>query len=227
MELKSDVQRARAVLEDALVDLVYDGLAELKPVMHGGTAIWRCYGGNRFSRDIDFYVDVSKAGESEFQKNVHKLLLDKGYQIIEEKYNNKTDTIHFIVRGYGTTGKLDITLGGFAGEAVEYARVDGTRKIIYALGPEAILNEKIAAYSDKFGKGTAEIHDLYDMLILKDRIQSPSATMVRKLTKLLSLVENVPPENEKELSNLLLGGVAPSFKDTIKLLKAWLDKHTK
>lgn len=25
--------------------------------LHGGTAIWRCYSGNRFSEDVDAYVD--------------------------------------------------------------------------------------------------------------------------------------------------------------------------
>lgn len=227
MELRSDAQRARAILGDALVDLVYGSLGKVKPIMHGGTAIWRCYGGNRFSRDIDFYVDIPRARESGFQKDVHKLLIEKGYPIREEKYNNKTDTIHFIVRGYGTTGKLDITLGDSTGEAAEYLKVDGTRKIIYALSPEAILNEKIAAYFDKFGKKTAEIHDLYDMLILKNKIRNPSVATLKKLKGLLVLIEESPPENEKELSSLLLNGIAPSFKEIIKLLRDWLDEHPK
>ncbi len=225
MDFRNDAQYKRAVMEDALVDLVYKEFGAF--VMHGGTAVWRCYGGNRFSRDVDFYANLDPHSESVLQKKMHKTLVDDSYQITEEKYNNSTLTLHMIVRGYDTTGKLDITFAHAKGEAAEYARVDGSKRIIYALSPELILNEKIATYADKFKRGTAEIQDIYDMLVLKDRILDPEEKTLSALSKLLDVIEKKPPGNEKGLVNLLLGGAAPGFDYIVKTLRAWLNDNAK
>ncbi len=225
MDFNNDVQRARAVLEDALVDLIYKNFGGF--AMHGGTAIWRCYGGNRFSRDVDFYANMDKNDESAVQKALHKLLVGSGYSVREEKYNSKTSTLHIIMRGYGTTGKLDITFAHKRGEAVEYMRVDGTKRIIYALNPEELLDEKIATYSNKQKAETEEIHDLYDILILKDSVRRPGTKVLRELTALLSSIEKRPPEDVGELPNLLLSSAAPSFDEIVRLLKGWLNDNTK
>ena len=167
MDITNETQRNRAIIEDEIVDLMlkyYSGF-----VMHGGTAVWRCYGGNRFSRDVDFYSNLRPSDESRFQKQFHKLLIEKGYPIREEKYNNKTKTMHVIFKGGSTTGKLDITFENAKGIAAEYLRVDGSKRIILALSPEALLNEKIDAYLDKYSVQSHEIQDLYDMHCIPNR----------------------------------------------------------
>ena len=143
MDIANEAQLRRAIIEDEVVDLILKHYGNF--VMHGGTAVWRCYGGNRFSRDVDFYSNLDPLGESLFQKQLHKLLINHGYPIREEKYNNKTKTLHVIFNGEGTTGKLDITFAKAKGDVVEYLRVDGAKRIIHALSPEALLNEKIDA----------------------------------------------------------------------------------
>ncbi len=122
MEFKSEAQFRRAIIEDLLVDFIYKSFPE--SVMYGGTAIWRCYGRNRFSRDVDFYSNFTASAESGFQKKIHNEIIKAGYSIIEEKYNSRTLTLHIVVMGNGTTGKLDITFTKATGRAVEYARKD-------------------------------------------------------------------------------------------------------
>jgi len=225
VEFKSEAQARRAIIEDLLVDFIYKGFPE--SVMHGGTAVWRCYGGNRFSRDVDFYANASPKEESEFQKRLHNEIVKTGYSIIEEKYNNKTLTLHMIVRGNGTTGKIDITFDKRKGTAVEYDRVDGTKRVIYALTPEEILREKISAYNDKLGRDSHEIHDIYDILLLKDRIKNVDKKLVDELRRFLLNVSKNPPRNEKELQNLILTGVAPGFADIVRMLNGWLDENNR
>ncbi len=222
MEILDAVQRNRAVLEDDALDLLvknYDAF-----VMHGGTAVWRCYGGNRFSRDLDFYSNLDASEESRLQKEIHELLVENDYPVREEKYNNKTNTLHIIFRGNGTTGKFDITFGKADGHAVEYMRVDGSRKMILALGPGELLVEKIDTYLSKYVNGAEEIHDLYDIMVLKDKIGKPSKEICRKIDAFLTKIKDRPPKNEKDLRQLILSGAAPSFKDMIGILERWLDE---
>ena len=225
MELpRNSVQLSRAVLEDALLDLVFADFEEF--VLHGGAAVWRCYSGNRFSRALDFYTNQDPDMESELQKKLHKLLTDKGYIVIEEGYVKNTLTLHMIIRGDGTTGKLDLTFGHAKGAIAEYERVDGSKEVIYAIPPEEIMNEKISTYADKFGKGSAEIQDLYDMFVLKNLVTRPSEKTRKALGMLLLKIAGNPPKNEKELSNVLLSGPSPSFEDIVNSLRKWLHDNT-
>ena len=43
-----------ASLQDYIVELIYSKL-EPSAILYGGTAIWRCYGGMRFSENLDIY----------------------------------------------------------------------------------------------------------------------------------------------------------------------------
>ena len=221
MDITNETQRNRAIIEDEIVDLVlkhYGGF-----VMHGGTAVWRCYGGNRFSRDVDFYSNLNASEESLFQKQFHKLLVESGYPIREEKYNNKTRTLHVIFKGAFTTGKLDITFAKANGIAAEYQRVDGAKRIVLSLSAEALLNEKMDTYLDKYVRQNHEIQDLYDMVVLKNRINKPTASTRNKLSAFLVRIKDVPPKDEKRLKQLIVSGVAPGFSDMIMLLERWLD----
>lgn len=222
MEITNEAQMKRAVLEDQALDLIVKNYGTF--VLHGGTSIWRCYGGNRFSRDLDFYSNLPISEESVFQKAIHKLLIENGYSIREEKYNNKTQTLHVIFRGNDTTGKLDITFKSAKGHAVEYLRVDGSKKIILALGPGELLTEKIDTYLNKYARGTEEIHDLYDIIVLKDKVGKPSKDMHKKIENFITEIKDRPPKNENDLRQLILSGVTPNFKDMISILERWLDE---
>ncbi len=221
MDIVNEIQLKRAIVEDEIVDLILKHYSEF--VMHGGTAVWRCYGGNRFSRDVDFYSNLEPSRESSFQKELHKLLTDNGYPIREEKYNNRTNTLHVIFRGGDTTGKLDITFAKAKGMAVEYLRVDGAKRIIRALSPERLIEEKMDTYSSKHETGSHELQDLYDIMILKDRLDGQAKNIREKMKAFLALIKATPPKDENELKLLLLTGIAPSFNDIMGILERWLD----
>ncbi len=225
MEITNEVQLKRAILEDEMVDIVLKHYGNF--VMHGGTSVWRCYGGNRFSRDIDFYSNLDPSDESAFQKQFHKLLVENGYAIREEKYNSQTKTLHVIFKGLDTTGKFDITFSKAKAKAVEYLRVDGAKRIVNSMDPETLFNEKMDAYLNKYEKQSHEIQDLYDMVILKDRIGNPSKGVAEKTLAFLARIRDIPPKDEKGLRQLIIYGIAPGFSDMIAILERWLDDTSK
>jgi predicted nucleotidyltransferase component of viral defense system len=225
MEITNDAQLKRAILEDEIVDLVLNHYNNF--VMHGGTSVWRCYGGNRFSRDVDFYSNLNTSEESIIQKQLHRLLIKNGYPVREEKYNSKTKTLHVIFKGADATGKLDITFAKTSSIVVEYLRVDGAKRMIRALDPEALFNEKMDAYANKYEKQNHEIHDLYDMVILKGKLNKPSEDTRRRLASFLSRIKANPPKDRKGLRQLLLSGITPSFSEMIGILEMWLNDASK
>ena len=91
MEIKEASQLEKAKLEDTVIELLYSRHKDL--VLHGGTSIWRCYSGNRFSRDLDFYMKVSSKAERmlrygelpEFFKEHSFSIKEKGYNLFLEK----------------------------------------------------------------------------------------------------------------------------------------------
>ena len=52
--IKKRKQLEMAKIQDVLVDFIVS--LPIPAVLHGGTAIWRVYGGRRFSEDIDLYM---------------------------------------------------------------------------------------------------------------------------------------------------------------------------
>src|SRR6056297_1517897 len=60
-------------------DLIVDEILRFIPraLFHGGTYIWRCYDGNRFSEDLNFYFPKNK----KLIENIFNSLERKGFQI--------------------------------------------------------------------------------------------------------------------------------------------------
>src|SRR3989338_458398 len=54
LRLKKETHRNIARAQDTIVNEIFSVFEEA--ALHGGTAIWRCYNGNRFSEDIDVYI---------------------------------------------------------------------------------------------------------------------------------------------------------------------------
>ncbi|MBU3958073.1 MAG: nucleotidyl transferase AbiEii/AbiGii toxin family protein, partial [Nanoarchaeota archaeon] len=71
LKLKKKSHREIARLQDVVVDMMYRIFP--KAVLHGGTAIWRCYKGNRFSEDIDVYIEKDADRIEIFFRELEKL----------------------------------------------------------------------------------------------------------------------------------------------------------
>ena len=63
LKLKKSSQKEIAKAQDLIVEEIYKIFD--KAIIHGGTSIWRCYNGNRFSEDIDMYIpkEISKIND--------------------------------------------------------------------------------------------------------------------------------------------------------------------
>lgn len=54
LKLRKSAHKDIAAAQDLIVESLYDTFNDA--VLHGGTCIWRCYQGKRFSEDIDMYI---------------------------------------------------------------------------------------------------------------------------------------------------------------------------
>jgi len=61
LKLRKLAQKGVASAQDKIVEEVFKVFGKTA-VLHGGTGIWRCYRGNRFSEDVDVYIpkDLNK-----------------------------------------------------------------------------------------------------------------------------------------------------------------------
>ncbi len=82
--LKKRAHVELAYLQDELVEIMYS--LDPKIILHGGTAIWRCLGGNRFSEDLDFY------GKETDRAEFLKAFESRGLQVEKLK---STDNLFF------------------------------------------------------------------------------------------------------------------------------------
>ena len=101
--LKRQSQVQLAELQDEALETVYSVFPNA--VLHGGTAIWRCFQGNRFSEDLDFYASVEKDFRQKLEIELKKrgLLLTKFKQtenaVFAKISNNQTEvSIEIAVR---------------------------------------------------------------------------------------------------------------------------------
>ena len=113
-----------------------------KIVLHGGTAIWRCYAGNRFSDDLDLYVK-SDNEVSGIRNDVSFVLKRYGINIENVAAIGKSTII--TVSDSGTKIKLEIGKAGTAINPVEriYEHSNGTRiNIAYPIRRESYTRRK-------------------------------------------------------------------------------------
>ncbi len=192
LKKRAHVEVAR--LQDELVDLLY-GIDE-RLVLHGGTAIWRCYKGNRFSEDLDFYGRRIDKDEIARRVGSRGLKLNKLKQTGNLLFAKVTDgstevriEINFAARKSPVTAPFERTGGSF----VE----------ILTLSPEALSDEKMDAYS-----GRRLVRDLYDLLHL-----SSYATVDEKMKKKAGIfLRNLPkPLDEPNLRAVVYSGAVPTF----------------
>ena len=102
-KLRKRLHLEMAVLQDEVVELLYTLCRGKEPVLHGGTALWRCYRGNRFSEDLDFYGEADEKFREEFEAE----LTSRGFVL--GKYKHAPNVIFIKVTNGITEVKLEIT----------------------------------------------------------------------------------------------------------------------
>ncbi len=201
--LRKRTHREVALLQDELVEMLYGAFQQEKPVLHGGTAIWRCYQGNRFSEDLDFYANTGKGFRELFLREAAARSLEV------TKYKQTANLVFTKVSNGSVEVRLEINIRKRVEKVVgEYEKVDGSRMDIYTLSPEALIEEKMAAY-----RGRRLIRDIYDIYHL-----SRHAANVLGMREFLQRM--TPPLDEKNLRAVVYSGVAPSFRQMVEVLSS-------
>ncbi len=202
-QLKKQAHRDVAHLQDELIQMAYELESDL--VLHGGTAIWRCYGGNRFSEDLDFYGNAEK-----LEKELEDLTRTRGLRINK---NKKTDKLLF---SKITDGQCEVRLEinrtvRKKPTAAPYRKIDGSFLTVLTLTPEELILEKINAYNNR-----RLIRDAYDLFHLST-LASDAPGLQQKMRTFLS---NPPlPMDEKNLKTIVYTGAVPTFEQIKQALK--------
>lgn len=184
-------------------DLIIIEMCEFFPlaVLHGGTAIWRCYGGVRFSEDIDVYLP-SKSAFGEFFGALEK----KGFAVIKRRI--KDNSLYSLLEFNRTLVRFEAIFSQKQGIVKEYEAVDGTLYTIRTLSPEQLLEEKIAACVKR-----RLVRDLFDVFfLLRFSTQKPAR---------LQDVLTIAILDEKNLKTIILVGIAPSVEEMKRYIQTW------
>ena len=200
LRIKKKAHQDIAYAQDLMMEEVYRFFP--KAVFHGGTALWRCYQGNRFSEDIDMYLPHKENVNKFFER-----LQQKGFVIHKKRI--KENSLYSELEFNRTMVRFEaLFLAKKVAVLNEYELVDGNYLTVYTLTPEELLKEKIAACL-KRGK----VRDLYDIFFL------------------LRLVTRTPPElkkiisikiiDEENLPALILSGLVPTVKEMKEYIAQW------
>ncbi len=192
--LKKRLHVEIARLQDELVELLY--AADNACVFHGGTAIWRCYGGNRFSEDLDFYGLAGPKADA-----FRTLAESGGLRFLKFK---KTENLVFATVTDGAVQvRVEANFRVHKKPVLKpYEKADGSRINVLTLTPDDLLLEKAAAY-----RGRRFVRDLYDVLHLSG-LTSNHARLQKNMREFSANL--VPPVDERNLRAILYAGVVPT-----------------
>lgn len=211
--LKRRSHREVGLAQDLLLAEVYSAYSDA--VLHGGTAIWRCYGGGRFSEDLDLYIPSATERETTLLGSSAKA---KG--MVEEKFKETENTIFAKFSFDRAVVSLEGAKRSPPGEVVlrPYEMLDGNRMIVKTLSAESLLEEKAAAYSSR-----RKVRDLYDVLFLTGLLPEPRAGLAA-LRRMLDHYR--PPVDEEQLKAIVIIGAVPSAEGMARELRRWEERYT-
>ena len=194
-----------ARLQDIVVETLYGVFP--RGVLHGGTAIWRCYSGNRFSEDVDMYL----------QKDIEKInklfeeLKRAGFEIIKKRITK--NSIYSSLSFEGAEVRFEALFKRARGVVREYETYEGILFNVFTLTSEEMIGEKIDAYTKR-----RKVRDLYDIFFLL-RYSKKDELLKARLTKLLRNFEE--PVDGEELKALIMFGAIPTAKDMLEYMERW------
>jgi len=203
LKLKKEIHKEIARAQDIIIEQLYKIFD--KAVFHGGTSIWRCYRGNRFSEDIDIYIPRDKKKIDILFEN----LKEKGFIIHKKKVGERS--LFSVLQINRIIVRLEAIYKSVKPEIKEYELVDGNFITVFTLGPEELLKEKVDAYLSR-----RKIRDLYDVFFLL-RYVKDNKEITLKLGK---LIDNFKlPLDEKDLKILIIEGVVPDTDTMLRYIK--------
>ncbi len=175
-------------------------------VLHGGTAVWRVYGGKRLSIDVDIYCREPERIGREFKSL-------PGIRVVREKLTPSRVLYLRVADEFGAEVELEASPPFREIEVTEadYWTTDGGSLVLRVLTSCDLLREKIAAFRDR-GKA----RDLYDVYYLLDLCEDPGIGV--ELRSILPKLE-IPPPDFGGLRELILLGRPPSFESIVRKVR--------
>ncbi len=209
-KLKKQYHKDQGYLQDELITNLYDVLPDL--ILHGGTTIWRCYGGNRYSEDLDFYLveqgDIQVKIKQTLEKiNLNLIKYKQTDNVIFAKASNNKIDVRVEIR---ILKKKDPIL--LKKVVREYEKIDGSIISIYTLSVEDLLLEKANAYLNR-----RLIRDIYDVYYLSYFI-SDNKEYKKQVIELIKLFP-LSTVDEPIFKSIILTGVVPTVKQMLDALK--------
>ena len=203
LRIKKESHKAIARSQDMIVKELFSAFNSA--VLHGGTAIWRCYAGNRFSEDIDAYItrDLNKV-ELFFEK-----LKKAGFEVEKKKIGE--NSLYSSLKFERVNVRFEALFKKMNGSLREYETADGNKITVYSLTAEELVNEKSETYLKRM-----KIRDLYDIFYLL-RFVKDGNEVKESLQKLITHFKE--PVDEQDLKALILEGLVPTSKKMMEYIK--------
>jgi predicted nucleotidyltransferase component of viral defense system len=208
-KLKKRMHRLIALAQDILVIELYDKFPST--IIHGGTAIWRCYGSNRFSEDVDVYFPLA------LKKENFKRFLDdlKSKGFVVEKFRRTNNSIFAKFSYLNAIVSFEAIFKNIKNFLVRpFEMSDGSSILVNTLTPEDIIKEKVSVYLER-----RRIRDLYDIFFLLKFVEKRE-NVKEALAKLINNFEK--PLDEKELKVLIISGSVPSVENMLREVRKWV-----
>ena len=206
LKLKKTRYKEIAKAQDIIIEELYREFENA--VLHGGTSVWRCYQGNRFSEDIDVYIAKSMLKIENLFNNLQK----RGFAVNKKKISNNS------IYSDLTFNRINVRLEAIFKKSVaylkEYETSEGNLITVYTLTPEQLIKEKISAYLNRL-----KIRDLYDIFFLLRYVKNKDE-VVKELNKLIKNFKE--PIDKDELKVLIIEGLVPDTKKMIDYIRRWM-----
>ncbi len=203
LRLKKQIQKNLALAQDIIIKELFFVFEDA--VLYGGTAIWRCYSGDRFSEDVYAYIPRDEKRLEVFFKNLES----KGFRIEKKKISE--NGMYSSLMFNRTIVRFEAFFKKVKGSLKEYENCKGNFSTINTLTPEELIREKVQAYQNRL-----KIRDLYDIFFLLRHVKDKGILK----EELEIFIKNFKkPLDESKLKVILLEPIAPSSEDLLNYIK--------
>ena len=205
LKLKKKIEKDMAFAQDVVVEELYNNIQDA--VLHGGTAIWRCYSGNRFSEDIDAYIKKNIEKIDKFFESLQK----KGFKITKKRI--KENSVYSELLFQNVPLRFEATFQDKKSTFKVYETSKSTFINVNTLLPEELIIEKVSSYTNRL-----KIRDLYDIYFLLNLVEDRNKIelVLKKFLK-----EFKYPKDEKDLAHIIISGAVPTSDQLYGSIKRW------
>lgn len=206
-KIRKKYQREIGLAQDLIIEMLYRFFP--KAVLHGGTFIWRCFNGNRFSEDIDVFLPRKEEKKiEEFFRELKKI----GFEI--EKLRVKETSVFSKLSHGRALVRVEVVFKRVDGELFDYECLDGRKIPVLGLPVKVLIREKIDAFLER-----KKVRDLYDVYFLLKFVERDEE-VEEMIGKLIEKFEK--PKDEDELEKVIIFGYAPKSTEILDYLKRWM-----